>query len=131
MKTFTILVPIIAVIALVGLGLGVVGLTKSDNDGAYQQRIAALQLKVNQLQVRTDQLQSLAGQMDTTSIQTRLTKLINCIPEIQAQLDGLQVNSGYFSNAPGFNGDIAQYPVTLQNNTIISRDCQGLLRPAR
>jgi hypothetical protein len=119
---------IVAIVLTVALALGiagvvlaVVGMTRANSQS---RAIASLKVEVAQLQGQ-------AALMDTTSIQNQLRKLAECVPEMQAQIDGLNVSSGYYTNPVGFNGSVASYPVTLNNPTLISQNCRSVLRPQR
>jgi hypothetical protein len=125
MKRQTVLLTITLILAVAGVALSLVGLTHANS------RADSLSRTVAAMKIEVATLQGQAALMDTTPIQNQLHKLLECVPEIQAQVDGMNVSSGYFTSPAGFNGDVASYPVTLNNPTLISHDCQSMLHPSR
>jgi hypothetical protein len=91
-------------------------------------RVARGQLVAVQRQL--NQIQGLAGQMDTTNLHNAITQINACLPELEAQVSGMNVTSSYITDATlvaGQTTDLAEWPMTVNLGPQLSLDCQRLL----
>lgn len=134
-KTQRFLLPFVALLAFAGIGLGVVALMKdtpSTTTVNRQVKVLHLQLANDERQLANDGLKlstlqtssANAGnvaklQRSVASLKTKLGAYNICIPQLQQEIGALNVNT---QNTNGYLTD-----AYLQNQTIISSNCQKLL----
>ena len=132
-----ILLPIVAVVALVAVGLGIFAIASDPQTTTLRHDVSALQIQlktahaqivtlksssaqaasqgnVAQLQASVTQLQGKVG-----GLQNQTSKLITCVPQLQQELNGLNVTTA------NTNGWLTS--AYLSNQTIISQDCTKTL----
>ena len=66
-----------------------------------------------------------SGQAQVAKLSTRVAKIENCVPELQAQVDGLNIST----NTQTVYGVDFVTSAFLQNNQQVSRPCTKFLRP--
>jgi hypothetical protein len=132
-----ILLPIVAVVALAGLGTGIAAIASAPQTTTLQQQVKTLQAHAKTASVQSadaraqiatlqSSLSHSATQDNVTTLQTSVGRLQNqivtmliCIPQLQQEMGGLSVqtanNSGWLTEA------------YLQNPTIISQNCSKML----
>ena len=134
-QTQRFLLPFVAVLALAGIGLGVVAVMKdapSTTTVNRQVKVLHLQLANDERQLANDglklsTLQTSSANADNVAklqgsvaaLQTKLAAYNVCIPQLQQEIGALNVNT---QNTNGYLTD-----AYLQNQTIISSNCQKIL----
>jgi len=139
-----LLLPIVAVVALVGVGIGIFSIVSAPQTTTLRHAVTTLQiqLKSANAQIATDhgqivtdhgQIAALQSSLVHTAsqgnvaqlqgnvgrLQTQMGTLLICIPQLQQEIGGLNVNT---SNTAGYLTS-----AFLSNSTIISSNCTKLL----
>ena len=112
------LTPIIGVIAVIALAVGVAAYV-IDRPKSYSGQISALRAQIATLKATSPAGAVQRLQADVASLRAQLQKYKTCIPQIQQEIGGLNIQQstqgGYLTNA------------YIQNPAIISTDCQKTL----
>ena len=134
----------LAIIALVfgiaGTALSIFTLTRDAPKSQLQlarRQVTVVEGQLSALKQRVGSLNSeianVATQKSVSGITAKLSKLEQCVPEVQTEIDGLTVGGTYYgstSNPPaGFDGQVAGWPLTVSTSEQVSPECSSLFYP--
>lgn len=137
------LVPVIAALALLGIGVGVVALTKVPSTSKTNREVRLLTRRLTQADAQIAALKTASthaanqgnfatlqgdvGNLRVTvaSMNSKLHQYGICVPELMTYMNGLTPNYSYVTDG---NGDrLATDPITLSSGSQISSNCTKLL----
>jgi hypothetical protein len=118
-----VLVPIVAVLAIVGLGFGIYAVASKPSTGSLQHRVSMLEGELSTANQNITALQASTAQAATAGnvgkLEAAMSMLTLCLPQLQQEVGGLNIQTttqnGYMTNA------------YIQSPTIISQNCMKTL----
>jgi ribosomal protein S27AE len=121
------------VFGMAGTGLSIFTLTRD----APKSQVTVVEGQLSALKQRVrsvnSEIANVATQKSVSGITTKLSKLEQCVPEVQTEIDDLTVGGTYYgstSNPPaGFDGQVAGWPLTVSTSEQVSPECSSLFYP--
>lgn len=124
---------VVVVGALVaGIVLLAVTLTSTRSDvSRLKKEVASLEQSGVTMNNRLTTLESESPINDVARIKNAISKLGQCVPELQTEINSLSITGSYYGSstqpAYGFNGQVAGWPLSISDSQQLSPECQSVL----
>lgn len=97
----------------------------------FRKELAALERAGTTMNNRVGTLENESPNGDVAKLKSAVTKLGQCVPEIQTEINSLSITGSYYgtptSPAVGFNGQVAGWPLSISDSQQLSPECNSVL----